>query len=368
MEKIGVEIALQDIPESRLYDLASLAKCLVTAPLALQYLDLDIDRREQLGFVGKYAREEPLTARMLLSHQSGLPPWLPFSQDSNVAQLVTTFDKYGAHPLLRAGKVGTSTYSDLNFRSLAEILEKEQRLSYTELATKKGLSHQPWTHTRVYIEDGWSELSSEDFQRSDEKVRAPVFVPDGPDRATWEIAAKDGLSSYPARHPHLPHDANSRAGMLGHAGFAATKAQFEFCLSQWLTEGWPTLQAVPQAIADDGYTQWGLGLLRVMDGNGKYGDILLDLMLRQRLSPGVLVLEDDTCELSDPVPLNDAPGGYGQPTDWWMHTGFTGPMVFVHPASSTVLGLLMHKRGPQGELIDIDVRRARAYSMLRKLA
>ncbi len=43
--KIGVEIALQDIPESRLYDLASLAKCLETAPLALQYLDLDVDRR-----------------------------------------------------------------------------------------------------------------------------------------------------------------------------------------------------------------------------------------------------------------------------------------------------------------------------------
>jgi hypothetical protein len=27
----------------------------------------------------------------------------------------------------------------------------------------------------------------------------------------------------------------------------------------------------------------------------------------------------------------------------------------------------MHRRGPEGELIDIDKRRARAYAMLRKL-
>jgi len=355
---------------SRLYDLASLAKALVTAPLALQHLDLDIDRREQLGFVGEYARAEPITARMLLSHQAGLPPWLPFSPDSSVAQLVTTFDKYGQHALLRAGKVGTSTYSDLNFRSLAHILVVEKGASYQELAASKGLSHQPWTHVKVLSGDGWDMESAliDAGKRCDANAPvAPVFVPDGPDKDTWDIASPDGINSYPTRHPHVPHDANSRAGMLGHAGFGATAAQFEFCLKQWLREGWPVLQAVPHAVAEDGYTQWGLGLLRVMDGKGKYGEMLLELTAKGKLSPGVVVVEEDTCELSQAVPVDTAAGGQGQPTDWWMHTGFTGPIIFVNPKTSIVVGLLMHRRGPAGELVDIDVRRARAYSALRKL-
>ena len=358
------------VAPARLYDLASLAKALVTAPLALEHLDLEIDRREQLGFVGEYARAEPITARMLLSHQAGLPPWLPFSPGSTVGQLVSTFDKYGQHTLLRAGIIGTSTYSDLNFRSLAHLLVTEKGTSYVELAAKKGLSHQPWTHSRVQAGCGWdseSALIEAGASCAASAPFAPVFVPDGPDRDTWEIASADGLLSYPARHPHTPHDANSRAGMLGHAGFGATAAQFEFCLKQWLEEGWPMKQAVQHSVAEDGYTEWGLGLLRVMDGKGKYGDILLRLTAQGKLSPGVAVLEEDTCEVAEAVPLDAREGGHGQPTDWWMHTGFTGPIIFVNPKTATVVGLLMHRRGPAGELVDIDVRRARAYSMLRRL-
>jgi CubicO group peptidase (beta-lactamase class C family) len=339
---------MTDFSNDAFFDLASLAKCLVTAPLALQYLDLDIDRREQLGFVGELSRAEPLTVRMLLSHQSGLPPWLPFVSGLTVGQAVMLFDKYGAHTLLRAGKVGTSTYSDLNFRSIGELLVMETGKTYQELALVKGLSHTPWTGLPG-------------------NPPMPVFVPDGPDRETWEIAAKDGLLSYPARQPYLPHDANSRAGMLGHAGFAATKAQFTACLERWLAEGWPQKQAVKHAVADDGFTQWGLGLLRVMDGQGKYGDLLLQLDAQGLLTPGVTVLETVTTELSEPAPLGAGEAAYGNPTEWWMHTGFTGPVVFVHPGRGIVLGLLMHRRGPEGELIDIDKRRARAYAVMRQL-
>eukprot|EP00605_Chrysophyceae_sp_TOSAG23-4_P002614 GSChrysophyteH1.ASY1.ANO1.2886.1 assembled CDS len=334
----------ENTESNHFYDLASLAKALVTAPLALEHLDLDKDRREQLGWTGEFARDAPLTVRMLLSHQTGLPPWLPYNPSSTVPELVTKFDRYGHHNLLRAGTVGTSTYSDLNFRTLGELLSLELGQTYQELSKVKGLSHQPW-----------------------HDLPAPTFIPDGPDRETWEIAATDGLASYPERQPYLPHDANSRAGMLGHAGFGATYSQFKSCLETWLADGWPVKQAVKQCVADDGFTEWGLGLLRVMDGPGKYGEELVKL--ENRLSTGtVTVMEEHTTELPEiVVNVSSEEGGQGQGTDWWMHTGFTGPIVFVHPIKQIVIGLLMHRRGPAGELIDIDLRRARAYTMLRKL-
>eukprot|EP00606_Chrysophyceae_sp_TOSAG23-5_P000236 GSChrysophyteH2.ASY1.ANO1.22.1 assembled CDS len=327
------------------YDLASLAKALVTAPLALEHLDLDLDRREQLGYTGEFAREAPLTVRMLLSHQTGLPPWLPYNPSSSVPELVGRFDKYGAHDLLRAGIVGTSTYSDLNFRALGELLSMELGQTYQELTAVKGLSHQPW-----------------------HGLPAPVFIPDGPDKDTWEIAASDGLASYPPRQPYLPHDANSRAGMLGHAGFGANCQQFKKCLENWLEGGWPQKQANKQCVAEDGFTEWGLGLLRVMDGQGRYGEALLKLEAEDRLSPGVHVVEETTTELATTdVPLNTEIGGEGKVTSWWMHTGFTGPIVFVQPEKGIVVGLLMHRCGPEGELIDIHKRRARAYNMFKSL-
>ena len=322
------------------FDLASLAKALVTAPLALEFLDLDKDRREQLGYTADKMRgDEPITVRQFLSHSSGLPPWLPFSADSTVPDLITNFKKYGIHPLLRSGIIGTSVYSDLNFRSLAELLVLESSgQSYQSLAEKKFLIHQPWTP---------------------EKTKAlPVEVPDGPDRDTWIIAAPDGIESYPKRELFLPHDANSRAGMIGHAGFGANKEQFTSCLQNWLEGGWPELQAVPTSVSEEGVT-WGLGLWQVKNGPGRYGDFLLKL----QLGPGVHVIEETTTSLSTPVELGDA----GENTDWWMHTGFTGPIVFVNPKTKTVVAVLMHRLGPEGELIDIDARRARQYSALAKL-
>ena len=67
-----------------LYDLASLAKPLVTAPLALAFLDLDADRRWALGLA---EREPTLTVRQLLSHSSGLPPWRPYTGEPLAAHL-----------------------------------------------------------------------------------------------------------------------------------------------------------------------------------------------------------------------------------------------------------------------------------------
>ena len=86
------------------FDLASLAKPLVTAPLALALLDLDQDRREQLGFRD---RKEPLTVRQLLSHSAGLPPWLPYTGEPLARQLARGFPA-GAHPKLVRAAAGAT--------------------------------------------------------------------------------------------------------------------------------------------------------------------------------------------------------------------------------------------------------------------
>ena len=330
------------------YDLASISKAVGTAPLALEYLNLDQDRREQLGFTGKFARDSPLTVRMLLSHTSGLPPWLPYQAGLSVPETIGGFKKWGEHSLLRHGDPAKAVYSDLNFRCLAELLEKETGKSYDEICVKRGLPYRPWDDYHV-----------------------PVFIPDGPDKETWIIAHPDGIESYPDRKGSLPHDANSRAGMNGHAGFGATATQYQRSLEAWLAEGWPQKQAVPTSVSEGGVS-WGLGLWQVYDGPGRYGDILLQIEKEgDELKGKVIVVEETTTDLSDPVDTpeteGDANNGQGNMTQWWMHTGFTGPLVFYNTALQCVIGVLAHRRGPEGEMIDIDQRRSRHYKALKQL-
>jgi CubicO group peptidase (beta-lactamase class C family) len=313
------------MPLNALFDLASLTKPLVTAPLALTKLDLDADRRAQTGFL---ARAEPLTVRQLLSHSAGLPPWLPFLGEPLARQLQRGYPA-GSHPLLRKATTGTSTYSDLGYRILAELLEQELGRPFNALgAAASGLWPAPWD-------------------------TAPAEIPDGPDADAWPLAAPG--TTPPARSPFLPHDANARAGMRGHAGFGATPGQMEIALARWLQQGFPARMAVDIAQAEDG-TRWGLGLQR---SHGRFGQLLEQLPAR---SGGIHVLASETTGLVPPPPEAEAaPGG---PTAWWMHFGFTGPALFVRPADGACICLLIHRRGPSGEMLDLRQLQARRWDLL----
>ncbi|MFN7957074.1 MAG: serine hydrolase domain-containing protein [Holophagaceae bacterium] len=307
------------------YDLASLAKPLVTAPLALAFLDLDADRRWALGF---HDRDTPLTARQLLSHSSGLPPWRPFTGEPVAHQLRC---ETAGHPLLRPATPGRATYSDLNYRLLAELLEAETGVPFAKLGASSGLSPAPW-------------------------LTSPAKVPDGPDAAAWPLATDRPL---PARGPGLPHDANARAGMPGHAGFGATAAQMEAALGRWVGAGWPRRMAKGTAPGENG-AQWGLGLQRLPSGSGRFGQLL------SRIPPGAFleVLEDGTDARPDPAPpLDEDPG---PPSDWWFHLGYTGPALFVRPLDGACLALLLHRRGPDSELLDAESLRARRWAALAR--
>ncbi|HJW73781.1 MAG TPA: serine hydrolase domain-containing protein [Geothrix sp.] len=310
---------------NRIYDLASLTKPLVTAPLALAFLDLDADRRWPWGF---QAREAPLTVRQLLSHNSGLPPWRPFTGEPLALQLRRDV---GQHPLLRPATPGLATYSDLNYRLLAELLIAETGVPFPSLGEATGLSSAPW-------------------------MRVPTELPDGPDAAAWCLATDVPV---PPRAPHLPHDANARAGMQGHAGFGATAPQLRTALSRWVAAGWPLRMAVPTAHGENG-THWGLGLQVAFDGPGSYGQLLS----RIPLGSGVQVLEDATEEAPPEAPVTQPDAA--SPSGWWFHLGYTGPALFYRPADQACLALLVHRRGPGGSLLDVEALRARRWHLLAR--
>jgi CubicO group peptidase (beta-lactamase class C family) len=307
------------------YDLASLTKPLVTAPLALAFLDLEAERRWALGFQD---RVTPLTVRQLLSHSSGLPPWRPFTGEALASQLQR---EVSGHPLLRPATPGLATYSDLNYRLLAELLVAETGVPFARLGEAAGLSPAPWP-------------------------RPPVELPDGPDATAWSLATDAPL---PRRNPQLPHDANARAGMTGHAGFGTTAAQFRQALTRWVAAGWPARMAV-LAAAGEGGSQWGLGLQVAFADQGQFGHLLSKIPL----GLGVQVLEDPGEEAPSAAPPMAA--SPTTPSGWWFHLGYTGPALFYRPADGACLALLLHRRGPGGDLLDVEALRARRWALLAR--
>ena len=308
---------------SRFYDLASLTKPLVTAPLALAFLDLDADRRWALGF---HDRESPLTVRQLLSHSSGLPPWRPFTGESVAMQLHRPVPE---HPLLRPASPGLSTYSDLNYRLLAELLELETGVPFAKLGQAGGLNPAPW-------------------------LSMAAEIPDGPDALAWALATEAPL---PARDGSLPHDCNARAGMQGHAGFGTTAPQLCAALARWVASGWPDRMAVVSSGGENG-TRWGLGLQVAFAGGGRFGQLLA----RIPSGFGLQVLEDSSegiAPAAPPLDENQEPA-----SGWWFHLGYTGPALFYRPSDRSCIGLLLNRRGAGGVLLDAEALRARRWAIL----
>lgn len=310
-----------------LFDLASLAKPLVTAPLALELLDLDRDRREQLGFG---ARKEILTARQLLSHSAGLPPWLPFTGEALAQQLARGLPA-AAHPKLAQPRVGVSCYSDLGYRLLAELLEQETGRDFTGLgAERSGLAPAPWAEPPRFAPG-----------------RGPGTL--APGRAGPAVPASGPAAAprrqCPGRHARARRLRRHPAGAAGVPGALAGPRH-------------PGRMAVDTAQGGDG-SRWGLGLQRALTGPGRFGTLLAAI---PQGAAGIHVLVAGQDRLSPPAPpLEPAPG---PPSRFWFHLGYTGPALFVRPEDGLCIAVLAHRLGPGGELLDAEQLRARRWEAL----
>lgn len=147
--------------------------------------------------------------------------------------------------------------------------------------------------------------------------------------------------------------------MNGHAGFGTTASQFRTVLERWVAAGWPSRMAVETSPGEDG-ARWGLGLQVAFEGGGRFGHLLS----RVPFGAGIQVLEEASAdEPATSVHLDPEPGS---PSGWWFHTGFTGPALFYRPADQACIGLLAHRRGPGGTMLDLEGLRARRWGALAR--
>jgi len=306
-----------------LFDLASLTKPLVTAPLALEHLGLDMDWALELGFRDWPG---PITPRLLLSHAAGMPPWLPYTGEP-VYEQVNNFQAWGRHPLLKNAVWGKSTYSDIGYRLLAEILEKALGRDWMAMGRDmSGLCAMPW-------------------------AERTVSMPHGADYDAWVLATD---KPFPPQHSSLSHDANARAGMKGHAGFGATAESAANWLEKWVQK-YPVLMAVETCHSDDGQI-WGLGLQRLRDGSGGFAELLDHSAVN-----GLHVIADDRTEKPQPI----QPHVPAEPSEWWFHLGYTGPALFVRPRDGACILLLCNRLKNESELLNVEELRARRWHILK---
>jgi len=309
-----------------LFDLASLTKPLVTAPLVLEHLDLDRDWRRELGFA---TWPGPITPRLLLSHSAGLPPWMPYT-GTPLFEQIDNFDAWERHPLLQKAIWGEVKYSDIGYRLLAEILEITLQQDWKILGeTLTGLNCAPWSE-------------------------APIFMPPGADMEAWSIAT---TLSFPKHQPDQPHDANARAGMKGHAGFGATPEALYRWLNTWIHK-YLSAMSNDTNHSNDGQI-WGLGLQRLKCGSGSFAELL-----NYRAISGVHVIVDT--EIADPPQIQ--PHIPSHPSDWWFHFGYTGPAIFIRPSDKTCVLICCHRLRSDFKLLTMEELRARRWRILSVFA
>jgi CubicO group peptidase (beta-lactamase class C family) len=327
-----------------LHDLASLTKPLVTAPLALRHLELDTDLAPWIGPVADATGGPIVTARCLLSHSACLPPWLPYDGGPLWRQLRAPLP-WDSHPLLRRPRPQDggcpSCYSDLGYRLLAEALEAVVGRPWASLGQAlTGLTPAPWPE------------APQQFP-----------LPPGPDREAWAQALPN--PPFPPAHPLQPHDGNARAGMRGHAGFAGDVPALQAWLERWREHDAPRMAEVQSQDAEG--TDWGLGLRRLSKSESPWAACLE----RWPLDGRCRVIEVADADLpSDAVPGTPLPPTGPLPVrseDWWVHTGFSGPMLCFRPADRATLCLLLHRRGSQGEILDHGSLFRRRWACLDQL-
>jgi CubicO group peptidase (beta-lactamase class C family) len=292
------------------FDLASLTKVLVTAPLVLLavqrgQLGLDMPVARVLeGFTGQ--GREAVTIRMLLDHSSGLPAWRPYYQDVRAADdgkwLATVEGQAAVRRMadaeaLEAPPGSRALYSDVGFILLDWILERlcgqPTDGLFSEWLAK------PLTLTSLFFVD----LKSPDLAARARQGRAFAAT----ERCPW-------------RHRTLigeVHDDNTYAmgGVSGQAGLFGTVDGVAAVAEAWLHSS--------------------------LSGSGLFDSRLVaQFWTKSAVPDSTRALGFDTPSPRD----SQAGGGFGPRTVG--HLGFTGTSLWIDPDRGLTVVLLTNRVHP----------------------
>ena len=302
------------------YDLASLTKALVTAPLTWYALGQGLMSPESpIGqWLGEWVQNDveraQVTVRHLLTHTSGLPAWLPLYHSAALAH--PGGDRAGVAAVVRrlalsVTPVGPprmeSCYSDLGYILLGILLERALGRPLDELAEEV-----------IFTPLG---MRSAGFVRLIEGERLMEAV-----AATEETEARPGAGCVSGE----VHDENAWAlgGVAGHAGlFGTCEDVVRFCEALLKADGGPPAPwPIPSAMV-----RWAMsGRSAAIDSFG----------LRLGSYLGGLDTPSDTGSTAGPY-LATSPAGVTVG-----HLGFTGTSMWIDRSRQLAVVLLTNRVHP----------------------
>ena len=290
------------IPESSIYDLASLTKVIgTTTALMVLYdegkIDLDAPVNRYIpGFAGGW--KDSVTLRHLLTHRSGLPAgrdlWRVAKSPEEARQMVIETP-------LEARPGARFEYSDLGADMLGFVVE-----------AVSGKSLDAFLAERVYAPLGMTDT----FFRPADSLRARI--------APTEVTPPRG---YPLRGEVHDENAYALGGVAGHAGLFSTAADLSIFAQMMLNGG-------------------------VYNGVRVIADSTVRIFTT-RAAVGTRALGWDTCDNNGGCGSYLSDRAYG-------HTGFTGTSIWIDPDREMFVILLTNRvhaaRARQPAKVISDVR------------
>lgn len=279
--------AARPVPDSTLWDVASLTKVVATTGVAARFVDrglLDLDAPVSHYLPAFTGGERTLvTVRMLLDHTSGLPAFIALWQVTAVPGDAVA--RICIEPLRRPP--GTAAeYSDLNAILLGALLEVVGGAPLDVLVRREVIEPLGLTHTTFGVD------------QSARTAAAPT---------TSQGQIRTGTVNDP--------NAAYLGGVAGHAGLFSTGADLARVARAWL----------------------GLGTL---DGVTWLSAATVRRFLQASPASGTRLLGWDTPDVNGPEPssfgLHPDPGTYG-------HTGWTGTQMWIDPARDLYVVFLTNR-------------------------
>ena len=221
-DALGYAVVEPERIEARLdtiYDLASLTKVLVTGLLVTMYIERgELDPNERIGnLLSEFytSGNAEVTVNQLLMHTSGFPAWRPFyllvdDPEQVAEEIARTLQNDEQEPV---------TYSDLNFLTLAGILEHLaatdlETIATHEIISKLGLRSTAFNPSKHFAKDRIAASEKGNEYEKQTSVELGYLQAEGPNQNFYRNYQIWGEV----------HDGNAwfMGGVAGHAGLFST--------------------------------------------------------------------------------------------------------------------------------------------------